>query len=231
MSTLVLTVHILLAFVLVGLVLLQQGKGADAGAVIGGGANTLFGVGGASTLLVKLTTGVAIAFMLTSVLLVRLAAVGAGTPQGGEDGSTADALRGSVWEGALAPTAAPTAFPAVAAVGTGTAGIETPVAGVTGVSTGVVQESSGTVAPASAGAPVVPAIVPPPGGAAPSGSVPTTFDADSAVPTPAAQGEVGKVQPTTKSDGKKKSAGGKSSSGKATVAKAGERKTDGKPGR
>ena len=76
MYTFVLSVHIILAVILVGLVLLQQGKGADVGAVMGGGANTLFGVGGASSLLVRTTTLIAICFMLTSVLLVRFAATG-----------------------------------------------------------------------------------------------------------------------------------------------------------
>ena len=74
MYTLVLAVHVVLAIALVGLVLLQQGKGADVGAVMGGGgANTIFGVGGASSVLVRATTGIAILFMLTSVLLVKFA--------------------------------------------------------------------------------------------------------------------------------------------------------------
>ncbi len=69
----VLVFHVILAVCLVVLVLLQQGKGADVGAIMGsGGANTLFGVGGASSLLVRATTGIAICFMLTSVLLVKL---------------------------------------------------------------------------------------------------------------------------------------------------------------
>jgi preprotein translocase subunit SecG len=95
MYTLVLSVHIILAVVLVALVLLQQGKGADVGAVMGGGANTLFGVGGASSLLVRTTTLIAICFMLTSVLLVRFAATGgsiAGSRSDITDGVDAEAL-------------------------------------------------------------------------------------------------------------------------------------------
>lgn len=98
MYTLVLAVHVILAVTLVGLVLLQQGKGADVGAVMGGGANTLFGVGGASSLLVRMTTGIAIAFMLTSVLLVRLAVSNSGGMR-----TTPDTMSGSVLEGAPAP--------------------------------------------------------------------------------------------------------------------------------
>jgi preprotein translocase subunit SecG len=92
MYTAVLTLHVLLAIVLVILVLLQQGKGADAGAVMGaGGANTVFGVGGASSLIVKLTTFIAIAFMLTSVGLVKLA-----LNDGGRGATKVDAIAGSV---------------------------------------------------------------------------------------------------------------------------------------
>jgi preprotein translocase subunit SecG len=89
MYILVLSLHIVLAVILVGLVLLQQGKGADIGAVMGGGANSLFGVGGASSLLVRSTTLIAICFMLTSVLLVRLAATG-----GSVTGSRSDITEG-----------------------------------------------------------------------------------------------------------------------------------------
>ena len=62
-------VHVLSCFFLVVVVLLQTGKGADMGAVFGGGSQTLFGSGGAGNLLTKLTTGTAIAFMITSLIL------------------------------------------------------------------------------------------------------------------------------------------------------------------
>ena len=97
MYTAVLTLHVLLAIVLVILVLLQQGKGADAGAVMGGGgASTVFGVGGASSLLVRMTTFIAIAFMLTSVGLVKLA-----LNEGGRGAAKVDALSGSAIGGIL----------------------------------------------------------------------------------------------------------------------------------
>ena len=64
--------HIVLCVLLVILVLLQQGKGADAGAAFGGSSNTLFGATGATSLIVKLTTGLAVAFMATSVGLIYL---------------------------------------------------------------------------------------------------------------------------------------------------------------
>ena len=68
-ETLVTVVHIAVCIFLVLLVLLQQGKGADLGATFGGGGNTLFGASGADTLLTKVTTSVAILFMITSVTL------------------------------------------------------------------------------------------------------------------------------------------------------------------
>lgn len=72
MFYIVLTMHLVLCVTLIGLVLLQQGKGADMGAAFGGGSNTLFGATGATAFITKFTTGIAIAFMVTSVLLVNL---------------------------------------------------------------------------------------------------------------------------------------------------------------
>ncbi len=66
--------HILVCVVLVIAVLVQQGKGADIGAVFGGGgSNTVFGSRGAGNFLTKITTGAAITFMLTSLALSYLA--------------------------------------------------------------------------------------------------------------------------------------------------------------
>jgi preprotein translocase subunit SecG len=62
-------IHVLACLFLIVVVLLQTGKGADMGAVFGGGSQTLFGSGGAGNFLTKLTTGTAIAFMLTSLVL------------------------------------------------------------------------------------------------------------------------------------------------------------------
>jgi preprotein translocase subunit SecG len=62
-------VHVAACLFLIVVVLLQTGKGADMGAVFGGGSQTLFGSGGAGNLLTKLTTGTAVAFMITSLIL------------------------------------------------------------------------------------------------------------------------------------------------------------------
>lgn len=74
METLVLSVHVLVALAIIGLVLIQQGKGADAGAGFGGGAsNTVFGSLGAGSFLSRLTTAIAVAFFLTSFGLAYFA--------------------------------------------------------------------------------------------------------------------------------------------------------------
>ena len=68
MSVLLTVIHILACFLLVTIVLLQAGKGADIGAAFGGGASqTMFGSRGVTTVLQKATAGIAITFMLTSL--------------------------------------------------------------------------------------------------------------------------------------------------------------------
>jgi preprotein translocase subunit SecG len=68
--TLVVIVHVLVSLVIIGLVLLQAGKGADIGSAFGGaGSQAVFGSMSTPTLLGKLTAGVAIVFMATSFWL------------------------------------------------------------------------------------------------------------------------------------------------------------------
>ncbi|MCP5468371.1 MAG: preprotein translocase subunit SecG [Deltaproteobacteria bacterium] len=69
MENLILIIHYIVCAVLVVVILLQAGKGADLGAVFGGGSGTVFGSRGAATFLGKLTTAMAIVFMLTSLSL------------------------------------------------------------------------------------------------------------------------------------------------------------------
>src|ERR1700761_7582683 len=67
------TLHIIVCLVLIGVVLLQQGKSADlAGAFGGQGSQTAFGPRGAANLLTKVTTWAAIIFMFTSIGLTVL---------------------------------------------------------------------------------------------------------------------------------------------------------------
>ena len=68
LETVVIVFHLLGALGVVALVLLQQGKGADAGASFGAGAsNTVFGGQGTSTFLSKFTGILAAAFFITSL--------------------------------------------------------------------------------------------------------------------------------------------------------------------
>jgi len=70
---LILGVHVLLALMIIGLVLLQRGKGAEAGAGFGSGASgTVFGARGTSTLFSKLTAVFAGLFFVTSLTLAYL---------------------------------------------------------------------------------------------------------------------------------------------------------------
>lgn len=75
-----LIIQILVALGIIGLVLIQHGKGADAGAAFGGGASgTVFGSRGSGNFLTKLTTGLAIVFFSNSLLLAWLVAHPDGT--------------------------------------------------------------------------------------------------------------------------------------------------------
>lgn len=69
MYTFVTILHIFSSLVLVLVVLLQAGKGANMGAAFGGSSQTVFGSSGAGTFLGKMTASVAIIFMITSLTL------------------------------------------------------------------------------------------------------------------------------------------------------------------
>jgi preprotein translocase subunit SecG len=71
MQALLITFHVLTCLALILIVLLQHGKGADIGVQFGAG-QTVFGARGAGNFLTKLTTGAAIVFMGTSLILSKL---------------------------------------------------------------------------------------------------------------------------------------------------------------
>ncbi len=74
LETVVVVLHLLGAIGVVVLVLLQQGKGADAGASFGSGASaTVFGSQGSSTFLSRVTAILATAFFITSMGLAFFA--------------------------------------------------------------------------------------------------------------------------------------------------------------
>lgn len=72
--TLILVAHIVVAIALIALVLVQQGKGADAGAAFGSGASaTMFGSRGSASFLSRTTGILATVFFLTSLTLAYFA--------------------------------------------------------------------------------------------------------------------------------------------------------------
>ncbi len=74
METILLVIHVLLSISIIGLVLLQRGKGAEAGAALGGGASaTVFGASGAANFLSRTTAILATAFFISSLSLAYLA--------------------------------------------------------------------------------------------------------------------------------------------------------------
>ena len=67
-------IDVLLAIAIIGLVLIQHGKGADAGAAFGSGASgTVFGAQGSASFLTKVTTVLAVLFFANSLWLAHLA--------------------------------------------------------------------------------------------------------------------------------------------------------------
>jgi preprotein translocase subunit SecG len=69
MRYLLVSLHVIVSAILIAMVLLQKGKGADIGAAFGGASNTVFGPRGAQSFLAKLTTSAAVIFMITSFVL------------------------------------------------------------------------------------------------------------------------------------------------------------------
>jgi len=76
MTIFLMIIHIFVCLFLIAVVLLQSGKGAEIGAAFGGSSQTLFGSRGAATFLGKMTTIVAVVFMVTSFLLAIIASRG-----------------------------------------------------------------------------------------------------------------------------------------------------------
>jgi preprotein translocase subunit SecG len=74
LQTIVLVAHVGIALLIIGLVLLQRGKGADAGTGFGAGASgTVFGARGSATFFSRMTGVLATLFFVTSLALAYLA--------------------------------------------------------------------------------------------------------------------------------------------------------------
>jgi preprotein translocase subunit SecG len=116
--TLVVILHVLVCVMIIAVVLLQAGKGADIGSAFGGsGSQAVFGSMGTPTLLGKITTGVAIVFMLTSFWLAAQGSRRSGTtimPATTPSAPAPDAPSAPTAPASPAPTAPPAAAPAPA---------------------------------------------------------------------------------------------------------------------
>lgn len=107
---LVLTVHLLVGLGVIGLVLLQHGKGADMGAAFGSGASgSLFGATGSANFLSRTTAILAAVFFTTSLGLSYMA-----TNRAKPVASVLDAARTSAPAATTAPATTPTPTPAAA---------------------------------------------------------------------------------------------------------------------
>jgi preprotein translocase subunit SecG len=79
---LLITLHLIVSLILIFMVLVQKGKGADIGAAFGGASATVFGPRGVQSFLAKLTTSAAIIFMITSLGLALTKAKRASVMEG-----------------------------------------------------------------------------------------------------------------------------------------------------
>ncbi len=88
-TNILIIVHVLVALTIIGLVLLQHGKGADMGSGFGGGASSsLFGATGSANFLSRATAALATVFFVLSLVLAYLA-----TNQPRESGSVVDRVQ------------------------------------------------------------------------------------------------------------------------------------------
>ena len=110
-TTVVIVLHVLVALAIIGLVLLQHGKGADMGSGFGGGASgSLFGATGSANFLSRTTAVLAAVFFALSLLLAYLA-----TNRQVAPGGVMDAVKQQKSEPAkMAPAPAEPAKPAPA---------------------------------------------------------------------------------------------------------------------
>ncbi len=107
MFTAIVVLHLVVCLFLIFIILVQSSKGAEMGAAFGGSSQTLFGSRGAATFLNKLTTTIAILFMLTSLTLaifsVKRGAVSVMSSVPVKESSLADTTTGPLQEQPAAP--------------------------------------------------------------------------------------------------------------------------------
>ena len=120
MTILLTILHVVVSFFLIGVVLLQSGKGAEMGASFGSsGSQSVFGAGGGTTFLSKMTTGAAVIFMLTSLTLAYISGLPSSSSIMSGKGKPAPAAKApaqipSPMPAGQAPAALPQGHPATA---------------------------------------------------------------------------------------------------------------------
>jgi preprotein translocase subunit SecG len=114
--TLVLVLQLLAAITMIGLVLIQHGKGADMGASFGGGASgSLFGATGSANFLSRSTAVCATVFFIATLALALMSSQGGtAAPGGGSVLDRAAPAASAASAGAQIPAAAPDVAPAPA---------------------------------------------------------------------------------------------------------------------
>lgn len=109
----ILAVQMLAALVMIGLILIQHGKGADMGAAFGGGSSgSLFGASGSANFLSRTTAVLAAVFLVSTLALAYF-----GNVRPASSGSVLDVPAASVPAGAAGTAAMPVPVPVVPATG------------------------------------------------------------------------------------------------------------------
>ncbi|HTA16146.1 MAG TPA: preprotein translocase subunit SecG [bacterium] len=87
METALYVIFIIVCLFIIGLVLIQQGKGAGVGFSMGGASQAMFGGSGGREFFIKLTSGLAVVFMVICIVLAKMAVTDAGSYHGAMAGA------------------------------------------------------------------------------------------------------------------------------------------------
>ena len=121
-GTILLALMMLTAVAMIGLILIQHGKGADMGAAFGGGSSgSLFGASGSANFLSRTTAVLATVFFVATLSLAYFGNLRTSAPAGG--GSVLEGAAATVPAGAPAPAASAAAVPVPAPAASGAAQI------------------------------------------------------------------------------------------------------------
>jgi preprotein translocase subunit SecG len=87
METALYVIFIIVCLFIIGLVLIQQGKGAGVGFSMGGASQAMFGGSGGREFFIKLTSALAVVFMVICIVLAKMAVTDAGSYHGAMAGA------------------------------------------------------------------------------------------------------------------------------------------------